>query len=312
MDDDDRRSDPPAVITRFLDVPFEAPAGQCGAVVIPVPWERSTSYVHGTAGGPAALLAASAQVELYDEELGIETWRAGIETAAPVAAGDDGAEKALREIADATAAVLDRGAVALLLGGEHTVTVGGVRGAARVVDDLSVLQIDAHADLRPSYRDDPYSHASAMARVWETCPVVGAGIRAISAFEARRIEREHLPIWGPRECVGDRWVADVVDRLSPRVYVTVDLDGLDPAVIPAVGTPEPGGLSWQQTLALLRECSARREIVAADVVELCPRPGEVRSDLAAARLAYRILGYALTRGGRRPCPERISDPHEDL
>ncbi|MFQ5742525.1 MAG: agmatinase [Acidobacteriota bacterium] len=280
-------------------------------VVLPVPWERSTSYVQGTREGPQAILRASRQVELYDEELDADTWRAGIDTLPALRPTADQAPRALAAIRAAVAEILERQAFPLLLGGEHTLTVGAVGAVAERYPDLTVLQIDAHADLRSSFRGDAWSHACTMSRVREICPHVGVGIRALSRAEAERIASCRWPIWRAADCVGGGWIEEVVEELSEHVYISVDLDGLDPSVIPAVGTPEPAGLNWRQCLQLLRRCTASRTVVGADLVELCPDGDGVRSAFAAARLAYRLIGYVLTAGGRRPAPRSIEAPEED-
>jgi agmatinase len=292
-------------LTRFLSLP-DLPAGiDPRVVVLPVPWERSTSYLQGTEAGPEALLSASAQVEPYDEELDSETWRVGIATLPPLAVDCDDPVRVLGGIDTAVSDIIGQGAVAVLLGGEHTLTVGGVAAAARLYEDLSVLQIDAHADLRDSFQGDRWSHACTMARVREICPHVGVGIRAMSKDEAELVREAGWPMWTPERCLAPGWVNGVIESLSEHVYVTIDLDGLDPSVVPAVGTPEPNGLSWTQCLELLRSCAARRTIVAADIVELCPsQEGSARSSFVAARLAYRLVGHIVTRGGQESCPEQ--------
>lgn len=288
----------------FLGLDPLPPETVPAATVVPVPWERSTSYLRGTSRGPAALLRASLEVELWDEVLEAEPWRATIDTAPPVDGVGDDAEDSLVLIEETVERILDDGGLPLLLGGEHTLSLGAVRALARAQPGLSVLQVDAHADLREAYRGDRFSHASVMARIREICPHVGVGIRALSAAEARTIDDGALAVWMAHRCRGFDWIDDVIDALGDPVYVTLDLDGLDPSVVPAVGTPVPGGLDWHQVDELLRRCARRRRIVGVDVVELCPRDGDEASAFTAAKLAYRALGYALTRGGSEPVPER--------
>jgi agmatinase len=250
-------------------------------------------------------LLASAQVEPYDEELGTETWRVGVATLPPLQVARDDPEQVLASIDAAVSGIIGQRAVPVLLGGEHTLSVGGVAAAARVYKDLNVLQIDAHADLRDSFLGDRWSHACTMARVREICPHVGVGVRAFSREEADLVRAAGWPMWSPERCSSPGWVDEIIESLSEHVYVSVDLDGLDPAVVPAVGTPEPNGLSWIQCLELLRSCAARRTIVAADIVELCPsQDGAARSSYVAARLTYRLVGYIVTRGGQESCPEQ--------
>lgn len=298
-------------IDRAFLAPFPQDAGIDPAVtVVPVPWERTTSYGEGTRWGPEALLDASLQVELWDEELQCVPWMAGIAVRAPVSPLDEDVGSSTDAIAAAVVDTIDTGSLPVLLGGEHSLTPAAVRGARRRHDQLAVLQIDAHADLRETYGNDPWSHACAMARVRDVCPHVGVGIRALSRVEADRIRDQDLPIWSALDCRKDGWVDAVISRLGElgdRVWITLDLDGFDPSVVPAVGTPEPGGLDWWQVLHLLRSCCARCDVVGADVVELMPHEDDLVSAFAAARVTHRLIGYMLTAGGSRACPVRL-DP----
>jgi len=262
------------------------------AVVLPVPFERTTSYVPGTKNGPREILAASSQVELYDEELGREVSDVGIHTLpgmeSPFASTDD----AFAEMRRVAAWLAGAGKYFVALGGEHALTAPLVAGVADVHPGVTVLQIDAHADLRESYLGDPNSHASAMRRVLAYAPTVQVAIRNLSAPEAAAVPGLSTSVfydWNMRE--DPRWMDRVVDALGEKVYITIDCDGIDPAVMPAVGTPEPGGLSWRELLSLLKLTMSRRTVVAADVVELCPIPGFVAPNFLAARLVYKLVGY---------------------
>ena len=190
--------------------------------------------------------------------------------------------------------ILARERLPVILGGEHSITAGAVRAAARRFGDLSVLQLDAHADMRDSYLDSPYSHACVMRRVREQAPAVSVGIRSFSEEEAELLRAHPVPIWSPRSfrALGGAW-DPLLAPLTDTVFVTFDLDALDPAVMPATGTPEPGGLDWYEAVDLLRAVAARSRIVGFDVVELAPIPGQVASDFLAARLVYRLIGLAL-------------------
>jgi agmatinase len=185
------------------------------------------------------------------------------------------------------------------LGGEHSLTPPAVSAAARKFPDLTVLSIDAHADLRQSYQGNPNSHACALRRVLETCPAVQVGVRSLSREEADDIPRLKTRIFWARDIVArptEEWAAEVVAALSPHVYLSLDLDGLDPAIMPATGTPEPGGLSWEQVTGLLRTVARQRTLVGMDVVELLPTPGLHAADFLAAKLIYRTLGYVFCQG----------------
>jgi agmatinase len=265
---------------------------RAGAVILPVPFERTTSYVPGTKNGPREIIAASGQVELYDEELGREICDVGIHTLpameSPFASTDD----ALAEMRGVAAWLAGAGKFFVALGGEHALTAPLVAGVADVHPGVTVLQIDAHADLRDDYMGDRNSHASAMRRVLEYAPAVQVAIRNLSAPEAGAIPGLRTTVfydWNMRD--DPAWMTRVVDALGEKVYITIDCDGIDPAVMPAVGTPEPGGLTWRELLALLKLVMTRKTVVAADVVELCPIPGLVAPTFLAARLVYKLIGY---------------------
>ena len=265
---------------------------RAGAVVLPIPFERTTSYVPGTKNGPREIIAASGQVELYDEELGREICDIGIHTLpameSPFASTDD----AFAEMRRVAAWLVGAGKFFVALGGEHALTAPLVAGVADVHPGVSVLQIDAHADLRESYMGDRHSHASAMRRVLEYAPTVQVAIRNLSAPEAEAIPGLETTVfydWNMRD--DPAWITRVVEALGEKVYITIDCDGIDPAIMPAVGTPEPGGLSWRETLTLLKLVMTKKTVVAADVVELCPIPGFVAPNFLAARLVYKLIGY---------------------
>jgi agmatinase len=281
----------------FLNLDEEASdAERCGVLVLPLPLDITASWKRGTAEGPAAIIAASHHIEYYDEELdavpyelvgGIATHAAPELPAEPAAATD-----AVEELASS---LVRRERLLLSLGGEHAVTAPLVRAHRRVWPDLSVVQIDAHGDLRDSYMGSPHNHACPMRRIVEGGTfLTGIGIRSLDQPERAFIHGErtrlHLghEVAGRLEARADEIIAGV--PLGP-VYLTIDLDGLDPSVVPAVGTPVPGGLGWAETLAFIRRLAAARQIIGADVVELAPRGGLHYADAAAARLVHKIIGY---------------------
>ena len=262
------------------------------AVILPVPFDRTTSYGQGTKHGPRELLLASAQVELWDEELGVDVHPHGMVTLPEMDLSAAGLDEAMAAIGRVTGRLLDDGKFLVTLGGEHSITSPIVGAAAARHPGLSVLQIDAHADLRDSYLDEPHSHACAMRRTLDHAPLVQVGIRNMSEEEAQALPGLRTTIfydWNMRN--DPRWIEKAVDALSDTVYITIDLDGLDPGVMPAVGTPEPGGLSWRELTALLRRTFETRRVVACDVVELCPVPGLASPNFVAARLVYKLLTY---------------------
>lgn len=282
------------------------------AVVLPVPYDFTTSYQGGTRLGPAAILAASRNMELWDEELGA-IYRQGIATLPEVEPTAQGPEAMVVRVEQAVAWILAQGKLPAILGGEHSITTGAVRAAKRRHPNLSVLQIDAHGDMRGRYLDSPFSHACVMRRIRELVPAASVGIRSISEEEAEYLQAHPQPVWSTRafrSLAGD-W-SPILKSLTGEVFVTFDLDGLDPSLLPATGTPEPGGLDWLEAVDLLRAVAKRARIVGFDVVELAPMPGQTASDFLAARLVYRLIGLALGQpdapplleGGRRAATTR--------
>jgi agmatinase len=265
------------------------------AVIFPVPLERTTSYEHGTRNGPAAILAASRNMELYDEELELEPYKEiGIHTLPAIDTADGTLDEVISEIFTAQLGLLEDDKFTVALGGEHSLTPPLVSATAKKFKNLSVLQIDAHADLRDEYQGNPASHACAMRRVVEVCPAVQVGIRSLSVEEAQAIPHLRTSVYWAKDIARaplKSWIAKVLADLSPNVYLTIDLDGFDPAFVPATGTPEPGGLDWMQVTSLIRAVADHKKIVGMDVVELLPQPGDHASDFLAAKLVYKCLGY---------------------
>jgi agmatinase len=269
------------------------------AVIFPVPLERTTTYEHGTRNGPGAILKASQNMELYDEELEVEPYKEiGIHTLPPIDTMDGSLDEVITELFTAQCGLLDDEKFPVALGGEHGLTPPLVSAVAKRYKNLSVLQIDAHADLRDEYQGNPASHACAMRRVLEFCPAVQVGVRSLSVEEAQAIPHLRTKVYWANDIVRapvKSWIAKVLTDLSPNVYLTIDLDGFDPSIIPATGTPEPGGLDWHQVTSLVRAVAQHKKIVGMDVVELLPQPGEHASDFLAAKLIYKCLGYVFCR-----------------
>ncbi len=279
----------------FLGLPEEdSTFPRASVLVLPVPYEGTVTYGGGTARGPAAILAASREVETWDEELDLDLEAIGYHLLPEVPPADD-ADAMTERVHEAAAGVLGAGDRFLLaLGGEHSVTPGIVRAFAERHDDLSILHIDAHADLRSEYEGTRNSHACACRRMRDFVETtVSVGIRNLSKEEAEYVDRERPVIYMARDVVGRTdWIEEAVSHLTQRVYITIDLDGLDPSIMPSTGTPEPGGLGWYETLALLRAATRGRTIVGGDVVELAPVPGLHAPDFLAARLAVKLVAYA--------------------
>jgi agmatinase len=262
-------------------------------VVLPVPYDFSTSYQGGTRWGPQAIVTASRNMEVWDDELGA-TCRAGIHTLPELESTALGPGDMAKRVEQAFDWIYAAGKLPVMLGGEHSITAGAVRSALKRHPGLSVLQIDAHADMRDRYLDSPDSHACVMRRIRELCPAASVGIRSLSEEEAQYLASHPAPIWSVRafrKLEGD-W-KPVLDALTADVFVTFDLDGLDPAYLPGTGTPEPGGLDWYEASDLIAAVAASRRIVGCDVVELAPLPGNVASDFLAARMTYRMIGHML-------------------
>jgi agmatinase len=266
--------------------------------VIPVPYDLTTTYMPGTKKGPQAILEASIHMELYDEELQKETYRAGIHTRHAIPVQSLQPREMLRMVADVVASDMKSGRVQVVLGGEHSVSLAPVQELLKLYPNMSVLQLDAHADLRDSYEGTPYNHACVGRRISEHCPLVQAGIRSMSKEEADFKQSSQVLTFSDYDFKDSAGTFDaVLDKLTDDVYLTLDLDVLDPAIMPSVGTPEPGGLGWYEILAFLRILSQRKRIVSFDVVELAPQPGNIAPDFLTAKLIYRIMGYiAESRG----------------
>ncbi len=263
-------------------------------VVVPVPYDLTSTYQSGSRKGPRAILDASGNMELYDEELDRETYLAGIHTLPPLEAEAGGPAEMTDAVYRSIAGVLRTGKTPVMLGGEHSISVGAVRAVKEKYPGLSVLHLDAHADMRDSYQGTPFSHACAGRRIAEICPLVQAGIRSMSAEEAQYLKGSPVKTFSADFFHDDpRWKSKISRHLSGDVYITLDLDVLDPAVMPATGTPEPGGLQWRELLILLREVAGRCRVRGFDVVELSPIPGMVAPDFMAAKLVYRLMGYLL-------------------
>jgi agmatinase len=277
----------------------QADPDRSGVVVIPVPFERTSSYGRGSAAGPAAILAASHQVELRDLGLGFEPWAAagGIATMRPLSiAGADDGETVMEKVDRAVGECLDRGRTVVTLAGEHTGVVGAIRAHARRVGNLSVVQLDAHSDMRPTYLDDRWNHACTMARVLDFHrDVVQVGIRSESPEDAALVREHGIPVFPGEAIRRDAarradWITPILRACSENVYVTLDCDVLDPSVMPATGTPEPGGLTWAQMDELLLGLCRERSVVGFDLSELAPVPGFGFCEFTAAKLVYRLIG----------------------
>jgi agmatinase len=261
-------------------------------VVLPVPVDRTTSYVGGTRNGPREILQASSHMELWDEELAVDIHGVGIFTLPEMELPFGELAPLMEEIQRVASEILAHDKFLVTIGGEHSITPPLVAAAAARHPGLTVLQIDAHGDLRDTYMGTRHNHACAMRRVLEYARVTQVGIRSMSSEEAAVVSSLATTIFYDYAMRRDpEWIARVVDTLNDPVYITIDVDGMDPAIMPATGTPEPGGLSWYEMLALLRAVLTRRHVVACDVVELSPLPGILAPNFLCAKLIYKMLTY---------------------
>lgn len=259
-------------------------------VILPVPYDGTSTWGKGADKGPFALLEASSELELYDTETGSEVYTHGIYTHPPLAVAGLEPGEMVKTVRKAASQLIDEKKFVVTIGGEHSVSVGTIMAHAEKFQNMCVLQLDAHADLRKEYKGSPFNHACVMARVKEICPAVQAGIRSISPQEVSTVSRDDI-FYAHEIKKSSDWISRVVNRLGLNVYVSIDLDVFDPAFVPSTGTPQPGGLDWMEVTALLKAVSEAKNVVGFDVVELCPTSSERSSDMLAATLVYRFLSY---------------------
>jgi len=263
--------------------------GSSPIVVVPVPYDGTSTWVKGADAGPDAILEASANMELYDIETDSEVFKRGIHTAEPVTENSS-PEAMTAAVYRCVKQFVNMKKMVVTLGGEHSVSVGAVQAYAEKYPDLTVIQFDAHTDLRPEYEHSKYNHACAMARIREFCPIVQIGIRSMDVVEKPYIDRNRV-FFADQVRRNDNWMKDALALLTPNVYITFDLDVFDPAFLPSTGTPEPGGMNWYQVIDFLREINRQTNIVGFDVVELCPNETDKASDFFATKLIYQLLSF---------------------
>lgn len=279
----------------FLGLSAEqADLDRARAVIVPAPYDATTTFRSGTRDGPRAILQASRELETYDEETRTEIYRRGIATLEELAVTVASPRLMVERVRTVAAALFNAGKLPVLLGGEHLLSLGMIEAARAQFPDLTILQLDAHADLRPSYQESSYSNACVMRLAQERTPLVQVGIRALTREEDQYIVEQGIPCYQAHQLHREpRLWRGIPGHLSPHVYITIDLDAFDPSIMPAVGTPEPGGLGWYDVLRLLREVAATTSVVGFDVMELLPLPHQAAPDLLAARLVYKLLAYIL-------------------
>ena len=290
--------EPPGPVTpyNFLALPpAQAALDRAAVALIPAPVDSTTSFRSGARYGPAAIIAASAALEDYDLELDCDVSQFGIHTGPPLEPDVGNPERMASRIQDAVAYYAGLGKLTGVLGGDHSAAIGSALACVARHGDVSVLYIDAHADLRDEYQGTGWGHGSAARRIREHCPVSLVGVRTLAEEEAAYIRQHGVPTWYWPPAAAD-YAESVVASLRSKVYISVDLDALDPAEMAAVGTPEPGGMRWLELLALLKRVAAQREIVGFDVCELAPNEGPAANSYTAAKLVYKLIAYALTLG----------------
>ena len=293
MRSSDWPEDVPRTWETFLDTPAPLTLEDANVVIVPVPYDSTTSFKSGARHGPRAAITASKQLEEWDIELGRDVSSVGIYTTQEIEPHAGGPEAMIERVRRVAGHFMSQDKLVALLGGEHTITVGGVSAALNRHPHLTVLYLDAHADLRDEYMGSRWSHACVARRLHERAPIVQVGVRSMSQGEAQFVNANDVPVftWPPTGDI-EHLAANVIERLGEKVYVSVDLDVLDPSIMSAVGTPEPDGMTWYDATKLLKLVSESRQIVGLDVVELSPNEGPDACAFTAAKLLYKLIGYA--------------------
>jgi|TARA_Y100000310_G_scaffold135612_2_gene134473 agmatinase len=265
-------------------------------VILPIPYEKTTTYTKGTKNGPNAIIKASRNMEIYDEELGKNISDIGICTLNPLII-DKNPEEMIYDVFENVKKIINKNKFPIFIGGEHSITPACIKAFAENYDDFSVLQLDAHTDLREEYNGTKFNHACTMRRSLEFCNnIVPVGIRSLCEEEANFIKNNKIKIFWAKDIFdNDNWIDEVVSKLSKNVYITFDLDVLDPSIMPSVGTPEPGGLYYYPLLKLFKKIFERKNIVGFDVVELRPNQNDISPDFTAAKIIYKMIGYKFNK-----------------
>jgi agmatinase len=263
-------------------------------VLLPVPYDSTTEWRSGTRHGPQAIIDASQYLELYDLELDREVYKVGIHTYPEVEPIVSSPEDMIDRVYHVAKGLIRKRKFVVMLGGEHSLSLGMVRAWEEAYPELCVLQLDAHADLRDEYLGSRYSQACVMRRIFELCPIAQVGVRSLSWEEKQFLmQRKLSPFYMLDLELHTSSTQQIVSALAENVYVTMDVDVFDPSIVPAVGTPEPGGMQWQQVLNLLRTVALHKHIVGCDLVEFCPQEGPSFCAFLLAKLVYKFIGYAV-------------------
>lgn len=262
-------------------------------VILPVPYDETSTWIKGADKGPDAILEASANMELYDIETDSEIFKMGIYTA-PHITEKSSPDSMVKAVYEETQKYLNKNKFVVTIGGEHSISFGAIKAHAEKYKNLTVLQLDAHSDLRQQYEGSKYNHACVMARVREILPIVQVGIRSMDAVEKKYINPENI-FFAEKIHDSKNWMKKTINCLSENVYITIDLDAFDPSIMPSTGTPEPGGMLWYDVISLIKKVNKKCNIVGFDVVELSPNEAEKSSNFLAAKLIYKILSYKFTK-----------------
>ncbi len=263
-------------------------------VILPIPYDGTTEWRSGTREGPQAIIDASPYLELYDMELDQEIHKVGINTLPAVQPVSGNIEDMLHRVYIVAQKLIKQDKFIVMLGGEHSLSLAMVKALKEKYNDLSVLQLDAHADLRDEYLGTKYNNACVIRRILEYCPVTQIGIRSLSLEEQQFLSQHNLkPFYILSQTFDLAAVPQIAASLSNHVYISIDLDVFDPSIMAAVGTPEPGGMQWHETLNILKTIAKQKRIVGFDIMELCPKEGQSACAFLAAKLAYKLIGYCL-------------------
>ncbi len=272
----------------YCDMPEEFSKYENSKIVIlPVPYDGTSTWVKGADKGPQAIIDASENIENYDIETDTEVYKLGIHTATPIEESQT-PELMVKSVYEKSKFYLNEDKFLVVIGGEHSVSCGVIKAFSEKFNNLTILQIDAHADLRDEYHGSKYNHACVMQRAKELSNIVQVGIRSVCIEEKANIINENM-FYSYQIQQDNEWIKKVINRLSKNVYLTIDLDGFDPSILPSTGTPEPGGLTWWQVNGLIDEVLKNKNLVGFDIVELCPNEEEKSSNVLAAKLLYSIL-----------------------
>jgi len=274
----------------FAGIPVEfSKLEKSKIVLIPVPYDGTSTWQKGADKGPEAFLDASANMELYDIETATEVYQQGVYLADAVTENES-PKKMVEAVHQETKKYIKKNKFVTIFGGEHSISIGTIRAFNEMFPNLTVLHIDAHADLRESYEGTKYNHACAVYEASQTTNLIQVGIRSMDIIE-KTVMDEEKTYFAHEMAIDDAWMDSAIDQMTDNVFITFDLDALDPSIMPSTGTPEPGGLLWYETLEFLKQVFSEKNVVGFDIVELCPNSKEKSSDFLAAKLYYKMLSY---------------------